>query len=93
MVAGYAGLRPYLSSWHSRHALRRQPETDARGVSNIIRESVKESILQVLAAELNRAAQSASLAGSCMPKKSDEEELQASPGFDFTLINPVIRFV
>lgn len=75
----------------------REKEMDAREVSNIIRESIKESILQVSATEPNRPAQSASSAVSCIPQKSDnssdEEELQASTGFDFTLINPFAKSV
>lgn len=71
----------------------REKETDAKELTNIIREST----LQVSAPEMDRPAPSTSAAASHITPKSDDssdnEELEISTGFDFALLNTFAKLV
>lgn len=65
-------------------------------MTDIIKESVQESILQVAAPETDKAAQSTSGVPQASEKSdnsSDSEEIEASAGFDFSQIEPFVKYV
>lgn len=61
-----------------------------------IRESVRESILQVAAPKTDKAAQSilgVPQASAKSDNSSDSEEIVASAGFDFSRIEPFVKYL
>lgn len=93
MPAGYALLRLFLTKLTCQTCLEevtREKEMDGREVTDIIRESVGESILQVSAPEPDRPAPSTSTATLRIPPKSDDssdnEGFENATCFDFASI-------
>lgn len=75
----------------------KEKEANIREVTDLIREFVRESIMEASTPDLERAVQSTATLAPCIPQKSgnssESEDTEGTTGFDFTLIEPFANSV